>query len=71
MRLWNGSLIREKKGLISSNWLWGYYMLCIDPSEQTAAVRLNNQTQPFTPHFMDLLLLRKKPTCINVKYVLD
>lgn len=46
-------------------------MLCIDPSEQTAAVGLDCNTQPRTPHFTDLLLLRNELnwTCLNVKYV--
>lgn len=62
----------EKKGLIS-NRLWGYYMFCIDPAEQTAAVRLHGKTQLCTPHFLDLLLLHNKLSymSLNVKYVVD
>lgn len=62
----------EKKGLISSR-LWGYYMFCIDPAEQTAAVGLHGKTQPRTPQFLDLLLLHNKPSyrSLHVKYVVD
>lgn len=34
-----------KKGLISSSWLWGYNVSCIDPAEQTAAAWLHSNTQ--------------------------